>query len=178
MPSDLETYRQTLIDLYLRLPDTPAPSEPLRPASGPSTLGAPDSPDDRGNSLLVSLIPPRGSSPRRHAPRTYSLPTLLPARDRRTARPAGPRVLSCLPAQQSPPPLRNRQDRHHHGLTFNPTRKTGLCSNFYVFKCAPTCLRQVGLFVLGKHVQQKHGNVFTTVIGLCFDNGLHGRSIR
>ena len=23
MPSDLETYRQTLIDLYLRLPDTP-----------------------------------------------------------------------------------------------------------------------------------------------------------
>ena len=26
MPSDLETYRQTLLDLYLRLPDTPAVS--------------------------------------------------------------------------------------------------------------------------------------------------------
>jgi hypothetical protein len=65
-----------------------------------------------------------GDSPglRRRKFRFYPRSALLVIDEyRRTPRPGGPRVLSCLPTQQSYPPPRNQQNRRYHGLTSDPT---------------------------------------------------------
>ena len=99
MRNDLETYRQTLLDLYLRLPDTPCrvSRQEVRLVR---QLWERDIPLTTAETALLL------ASVRRAARRPDALPLgphplspLLPARHRRTARPPGPRILSPLPAQ-------------------------------------------------------------------------------
>ena len=121
MPTDLETYRQTLIDLYLRLPDTPRRLSRF-------DLRLVRQLWERQIPLTTVETAFLLASSRRAARRPDAMPLgpirslhyFVPVIEELLAQ-AVPAVLSCLPAQQSYPSPRNRQNSRHHGLTFSPT---------------------------------------------------------
>jgi hypothetical protein len=98
MLTDREAYRQTLIDLYLRLPETPPRLSRFDLRLVRQLWQRQIPPDGYRNRVPTGFRPPRRSPPRGDTPRTYSLPALLLTRDRGIALQPCPRVLSHLPA--------------------------------------------------------------------------------
>jgi hypothetical protein len=81
MPNDFETYRQTLIDLYLRLPDTPRRLSryDLRLVSQLWDRRIPLITVE--TAFLLASVRRAARRPRRHPPRTDPLSALFPTRN-------------------------------------------------------------------------------------------------